>query len=188
MRRTLPILLTILLSLFSCGDTQNEYTVGACYLALDNGQHNNAVLASAMNANSPGIFCLIKKEVQAGATYFSFTNNAGQSDRSIMNAIDQRRTIILGYNNGVIVGYGTLDYPAVFYAYDNECPNCFDPNVLPMRSKPLTMSNNGIATCKVCQRQYNMNSGGIVVAGDSGNKMTRYHASTTGPFGVLAIN
>ena len=141
-----------------------------------------------MNVNSPGIFCLIKSEVQAGATYFAFTNNAGQSSRSIINAIDQRRTNIIGYNNGVIVGFGTLDYPAVFYAYDKECPNCFDPNALPVRSKPLTMSSNGLATCNVCHRQYNMNSDGIVVAGDSGKKMTRYRASTTGPFGILAVN
>ena len=88
----------------------------------------------------------------------------------------------------MIVGFGNLDYPAKFYAYDKECPNCFDPNVLPVRSKPLTMSSNGLATCNVCHRQYNMNSDGIVVAGDSGKKMTRYRASTTGPFGILAVN
>jgi hypothetical protein len=141
-----------------------------------------------MNINAPGIFCLIKSEAQSGATYFSFTNNTGQSSQSILNAIDQRRTNIIGYNNGVIVGYGNLDYPAVFYAFDKECPNCFDPKALPVRSKPLSMSSNGIATCKVCQRQYNMNSGGNVVAGDNGHKMTRYRASTTGPYGILAVN
>ncbi len=189
MKRLLCLLLSPLLLLLSCGDAENEYTIGACYLAFDNSQHNDAILASAMNVNSPGIFCLIKSEVQAGgATYFAFTNNAGQSSRSIINGIDQRRTNIIGYNNGVIVGFGTLDSPTVFYAYDKECPNCFDPNALPVRSKPLTMSSNGLATCKVCHRQYNMNSDGIVVAGDSGKKMTRYRASTTGPFGILAVN
>ena len=88
MKRLLCLLLSPLLLLLSCGDAENEYTIGACYLAIDNSQHNDAILASAMNVNSPGIFCLIKSEVQAGgATYFAFTNNAGQSSRSINESI-----------------------------------------------------------------------------------------------------
>ena len=33
-----------------------------------------------------------------------------------------------------------------------------------------------------------MNNGGNIVKGDGGNKLTRYRASTTGPYGVLSVN
>ena len=188
MRTSHLLLLATLMLFFSCGDTQNEYTIGACFLAFDNSVHQDPTLASAMNVNSPGIFCLVKTEMKSGATYFSFSNNAGQNSSSISNAIDQKRTLKIGHNNGLIVGFGNLDNPAIFYAYDNECPNCFNPNALPVKSKPLKMNSSGIASCSVCNRQYNMNSGGNVVAGDGGNKLTRYRASTTGPFGNLVVN
>ena len=104
------------------------------------------------------------------------------------NGIDARRTLILGYNNGIIVGYGSLNVPPIFYAYDRECPNCFDPNALPVKSKPLSVSTNGLATCKVCKRQYDLNNDGFVSSGDNGKRLTRYRANTTGPFGVLSVN
>ena len=188
MKRLLCLLLLPLLLLLSCGDAENEYTIGACYLAFDNSQHNDATLASAMNVNSPGIFCLIKSEVQAGATYFAFTNNAGQSSRSIINGIDQRRTNIIGYNNGVIVGYSALNTPATFYAFDLECPNCFDPQVYPLRSKPLSLTTNGLAVCAICHRQYNLNHDGFIATGEQGKRLTRYQATTTGPFGMLSVH
>ena len=75
-----------------------------------------------------------------------------------------------------------------FYAYDLECPNCFDPNYIPVRSKPLSISVNGLATCNLCKRQYDMNNGGIVSKGEGGKKMTRYRAATTGPLGVMSVN
>ena len=182
-------LFTALVILFTgCGDASNEYTVGTCYLVIDNGVHQDATLGSAMNPNAPGIYCTIKKSVRNGATYFDFSNNAGANSSAIFNAIDNRRTLIVGMNNGIIVGYGTLNNPATFYAYDLECPNCFDPNAIPVKSKPLSVSTSGIATCNVCKRQYDLNNNGFVSSGEQGDKLTRYHASTTGPFGVLAVN
>ncbi len=176
------------LSLSSCGDMQNEYTVRTAYFIFDNSVHQNTVLSTAMNINAPGTFCKIKPYMVSSARAYIFENNYGQSEPSVENAIDQRRTVILGYNNSLIVGFGNLDLPAVFYAYDGECPNCFDPQKLPVHSYPLTMTSAGLAVCGSCQREYNMNSGGNIVKGDGGNKMTRYHASCTGPLGTLAVN
>ena len=104
------------------------------------------------------------------------------------NALDSRRTLILGYNNGIIVGFGTLNNPATFYAFDRECPNCFDSQAIPIRSHPLSVGTNGMATCPTCKRQYNLNNDGFVAAGDNGKRLTRYMARTTGPFGVLSVN
>lgn len=175
------------LILWACGDSQNEYTVGTAFFVFDNSTHQNFVLSSAMNANSPGVFCKVQRTVKAGAPYFEFENNQGQAESSVVNAVDQQLTCILGYNNSLIVGYGNLDMPPVFYAYDGECPNCFDPRAIPMRSRPLTMTSAGLAVCATCHREYNMNSGGNIVKGDGGNKLTRYHATCTGPLGRLAV-
>jgi hypothetical protein len=86
------------------------------------------------------------------------------------------------------VGYGALSQPAVLYAFDRECPNCFDPAAIPLRSKPLSMSSSGIATCNVCKRQYDLNNNGFISAGEEGKRLTRYRATTTGPYGVLSVN
>ena len=189
MKRFLNILLTLTVVLLTgCGDSSNEYTIGTCYVVIDNGIHQDATLAGAMNPNAPGIFCIVKRNTRGGVTYFDFTNNAGVSSSKPFNAIDTRRTLIMGQNNGIIVGYGTLNTPPIFYAYDLECPNCFDPNAIPVKSKPLSISTNGIATCSVCHRQYDLNNNGFISSGEGGNKLTRYHANTTGPFGVLAVN
>ncbi|MBR4388168.1 MAG: hypothetical protein IKT00_03200 [Prevotella sp.] len=176
------------LTFSSCGDVQNEYTVRTAYFVFDNSVHQNIVLSSAMNINAPGTFCKVKPTMVSGARAYVFENNYGQTETSVENAIDQRRTVILGYNNSLIVGFGNLDMPAVFYAYDGECPNCFDPQKLPVHSYPLTMTGAGLAVCSTCQREYNMNSGGNIVKGDGGDKMIRYRASCTGPLGTLAVN
>ena len=184
----LTVLLAVL-SLLSCGDAQNEYTVRTAYFVFDNSVHQNFVLSSAMNINAPGTFCKVKLLVGAGGvTSFEFENNYGQKESSIANALDLQRTIRLGYNNALIVGFGNLDTPAIFYAYDGECPNCFDTQSAYVHSFPLSMTGAGLAVCATCHREYNMNSGGIIVKGDGGNKMTRYHSSCTGPLGALAVN
>lgn len=172
--------------LFSCGDSQYEYSSRHSYLVLDNSAHQDPTLASAMTPYS-GVFVAITLKNKGGAQYYQFTSNQGQSSESIFNAIDQRRTVLLGMNQGLIVGYSTWS-DLTFYAYDRECPNCFNPDVVPIRSKALQMSSTGIATCQSCHRKYDLNSGGIVVDGDKGDKLVRYRAGTTGAYGVLNVN
>ncbi len=188
MRIVLLMMLTVVMMLTACGDSEHEYTIGKCYFVFDNGIHQDVTLASAMNPAIPGIFCTVTQATRKGATYFDFTNNAGVSSSQLPNAIDTRRTLILGYNNGIIVGYGTLNQPPIFYAYDRECPNCFDPAAIPIKSRPLSVSSNGLATCQVCHRQYDLNNDGFISSGENGKKLTRYRANTTGPFGVLSVN
>jgi hypothetical protein len=169
----------------SCGDTESEYSQAQCSLTFDNSVHNDAVLASAMTPYS-GTYVTITTKTTGGARYFVFESNQGTTSNVIFNELDKRRTIILGYNGAIIVGYGS-SVDDVFYAYDRECPNCFSPDSLPLRSRPLTVDEQGFAHCSNCNRSYNLNNGGIVSDGDGGNKMTRYRASTTGPYGVLNV-
>ena len=178
--------LLLIFFLLSCDGTQYEFSSRHSYLVLDNSAHQDPTLASAMTPYS-GVFVAITLKNKGGAQYYQFTSNQGQSSESIFNAIDQRRTVLLGMNQGLIVGYSTWS-DLTFYAYDRECPNCFNPDVVPIRSKALQMSSSGIATCQSCHRKYDLNSGGIIVDGDKGDKLVRYRAGTTGAYGVLNVN
>jgi hypothetical protein len=138
-----------------------------------------------MNAMSTGIFCRIS--ISTGS-YIDFENNQGQKSRIAMNAVEKQRLYELGiYNSsGIIVGFGTLDNPPVFYGYDAQCPNCYEESNMPRYQ--LSMTSDGRATCKNCGRAYDMNNGGIVTSGGGGKKPIRYRASTTGPTGMLTVN
>ena len=181
--------LAVALLMTGCGEAENEFTLGVCYFAFDNALYQDATLASAMNVNAPGLFCIITKELRSGATCFDFTNSAGVSSSTPMiTSVENRRTLVLGYNNGIIVGYGSMSVPAVFYAFDRQCPNCFHPNTIPIKNYPLSFKSNGIVECKVCHRQYDLNNDGFVASGDDGQRLTRYRASCMGPFGMLLVN
>lgn len=181
------LLSCLLCFLLGCTNISDEYCRRPCYVLIDNQLHNDATLASAMNPMAPGTFCTIQEKTQGGATYFNCHNNQGQESDIKWTAVYDRMTIIVGLNNGIIVGFGNLDSPAVFYAYDRECPNCFDPDGIPVRSRPLTTNEKGHATCGVCHRTYDLNNRGFIASGEPGKPLTRFPASTTGPYGVLSV-
>lgn len=191
MRKIIFTISTFILSLLtmmfsSCGEAEFEYSSAPCYLIIDNSLHQDATLASALTQYS-GTYVTITIITKSGARYFSFTNNVGKHTESIFNAYDERRSLILGYYGGLIVGYGN-SIDGILYAFDRECPNCFDPNMLPLKSRPLSVSENGIATCSYCKRQYNLNIGGFICKGDKGKKMTKYNCPPTKPYGILSVN
>ena len=176
--------------LVPCAQAENRYSNHHCNLTIDNSQHLDATLASAMDPNASGTFCLIGYTIHGGATHFTFANNRGNHSESIFNAIDDRLKSQehLGLNGRIIVGYGNMDNPPTFYAYDGECPNCFDPNALPLRSYPLSLDGQGIgiATCAKCHRQYRLNQEGIV-ANNTGKPLGQYRATSTGAHGRLQV-
>lgn len=187
-----PLLWLIALLLFaSCGDNiEFEYSDHHCYLTIDNSTHLDGTLASSMNQMSPGVFTIIKPVYRNGANFFSFTNNQGLSSEKRFTAIDLRLESYrhVGMQQGLIVGYGNLDQPARFYAFDLQCPNCFDFNALPLKPYELTMNGAGVASCGKCGRNYNMNTGGNILSGGEGKPLTRYRAISRGPYGVLNVN
>jgi hypothetical protein len=184
--RWLPVLL-LALALAACGDTENEYSSTVCNFVYDNSRHNNAIAASAMTPNS-GVFVIATIKTSNGVNYFVFQDNQGHPASPVQfDGIDSKLTYQVGMNGGLIIGYGS-SIDGVFYAFDRECPNCFSPNALPLRSHPLTIDELGFAHCSNCGRTYNMNNGGIVSDGDAGTKLTRYRAVTTGPLGVMSVH
>lgn len=183
----LSILFCFSAVLCGCGNALDEFSHRPCRVVIDNSLHNDATLASAMNSQSKGVFCVIRETIQGGAHQYSFSTNYGQETSVLLNAIEIKQTRIIGMNNGVIVGFGNLDEPAIFYAYDRECPNCFNPYAIPIKSKPLNIDEKGWATCRACNRIYDLNNRGFIIDGDKGQPLIRYRASTTGPFGVLSV-
>lgn len=176
-----------LLALFvlgGCGESEFEYSSHRVRLVYDNSLHLDATLSVSMNAMAPGTFC----RVSVSGNYFTFTNSHGQSSRQPMTSVEQQRLPILGVNNesGVIVGFGLLSDPPVFYAYDAQCPNCYENDSRPRYL--LTMTSDGKAKCSRCGRTYDMNNSGIIIDGGPGEKLYRYHATTTGPNGILSVN
>ena len=183
----LATLLVAAASLFvSCNGSEFEYSSTPCYLFIDNSVHRDPVLASALTRYS-GTYVKISVTTKSGARYFSFFDNHGNHSESRFNAYDERRSLQIGKNGAVVVGYGN-SVDGVLYAYDLECPNCFDVNALPLKSRPLEIAEDGVATCHYCHRRYSMDNGGYIMEGDRGNKMTRYRSSASDPYGVLTVN
>jgi lipoprotein len=178
--------------LSSCGQVENEFSNRRAYFVFDNQVHNNFVLASAMTPHS-NVFVSVSMQTrytgQNSYAELMFVANGGTTQQaSKITAADQSRGMVLGMNNGLIVGYGLLSDRPILYAYDLQCPNCFSATAVPRRSFALTVQANGFATCANCHRKYNLSTGGNVAEGAQGNKLVRYRASTTGPYGVLAVN
>ena len=191
------IFLYFLLSslIFSSCEADNEYSTWACQFGYDNSVHVDATLASCMDVNVPGMFCLITESVQGGVKYLNFKSNYNTTSSQVESEAEKRAKYILGLNNGIIVGYqnAVLDDlgRAVFVAYDVQCPNCvretgnkLSPNF------GVTMSDNGIATCGKCGRKYNMNFGGILQNGQQSDDkgLEKYDAHTSGPYGYISVS
>lgn len=172
----------------SCSKDSFDFSSLHAFFVFDTTKHAETTpLQSAMNSLSPGVFCRVSENADKGKTFFYLENNQGLSTRTPANADDMRLTRAIGIYNktGVIVGYGNLSSPAVFYCYDSQCPNCYAETN--MANYKLTMNSNGIATCPNCKRQYDMNNNGLC-SNAEGKKLIKYRATTTGPTGILSIN
>lgn len=165
--------------LASCGEEQPEFSNFHHNLTYDNQTHLDATIASAMDPVSTGTWCHLSTTMQGGAHYFVFANNQGLTSSVIFNAIDMRQQSYnhMGMNNGLIIGSSI--YGDGFFAFDAQCPDCFDYNAIPVRNYPLDIAQDGMATCGNCRRSFNLNKWP--------NGLTRYRATTTGAYGVLHV-
>ncbi len=179
--------LSLLCCLMLGGCTQEgEYSTWPCRFEYDNAIHQDPTLATALNVASKGVFCKISES----GTYYVFQNNQNMESRQPKTAQETQRNYVLGVNNGIIVGFQTLnDYPyGGFAAYDAQCPNCVRETNNYLNPKfPLSMSSSGIATCSKCGRKYDLNNSGLIQNGKEGDVgLEKYLATTTGPLGYLS--
>lgn len=180
-----------LLALLSACTADNTFSNYPCRFVFNINTHAiSPALKSAVSTT--GIYCKVSTLIKGGVSYYHFQTNEGLSDDVIYTAEDQRVTIILGTNNGLWFGFSNQDYDVngqpAFYGYDAECPNCFDPDAIPVKSRPLSVSTTGIASCAVCRREYNMNTGGNIIKGDSGSPLRRFRHSSYSTTGIVSVN
>ncbi|MCF0243832.1 MAG: hypothetical protein HUK06_03575 [Bacteroidaceae bacterium] len=190
LKRTHGLLIVLAMCcLLSCNSDSQYNNSQRCYLVIDNSIHLDPTLMSCMNSMSPGVFCRISLGLKNGAQTYFIESNHNTKSSFTLNEVDIKRSKILGVYNetGLIVGFGNLDNPPVFYAYDAICPNCYEQSQVGSY-QPLKMDSNGQATCNICKRSYNLNTGGNIITGDAGRQLYRYRASTTGPQGTLSVS
>lgn len=177
--------------LLAC-NADNEYSSQPCYFAYQNSNYLDETLATAMNPQSRGVFCQISESRSSGVTYLNFKNNQGLTSQKKETALEQQTAYVIGLNNGIIVGFQTLnDTPnGGFAAYDLQCPNCVRRHSSYTNPKyRLTMLTSGIATCSSCGKHYDMNNRGVIQDGEADDvNLTQYVATTTGPFGYLLVH
>lgn len=133
---------------------------------------------------NPGQFCKITFE-KNGRYVFASPN--GESYVYTPTALDQygKPEFVAGF----IVGTsGIPDLTGNFYsvAFDLVCPNCYRDNAIPRKCN-FDSKNHTIVKCSLCSRSYNLDNGGIVVAGKSGRPLYRYRMSYAPATGVLFI-
>ena len=189
MKKLLWLLLATVM-LTGC-EADQEYSTWPCRFAYDNSVYLDATLASAMTAESRGVFCKISEMSQNGGIYLVFQNNQGQTTSKLETAMEQQANYIIGLNNGIIVGFQTFNNSpnGGFAAYDAQCPNCVRRENNTLNPKyAVSMNTSGVATCSKCGRKYDLNNGGIVQNGEEGDSgLQKYLASTTGPFGYISV-
>ena len=187
------IFLYLLLSpfIFSSCKADSEYTTWPCRFAYDNSLHLDPTLASAMNIDSRGVFCKIWESSMGGLVLHVQSNQGGAATHQPVTEIERQTNYILGLNNGIIVGFQTMNTQPYggFVAYDAQCPNCVRRENNTINPKyPVSMSTSGIASCGVCGKKYDLNNGGIIQNGEEGDVgLQKYLATTTGPNGFLSV-
>lgn len=184
------VIFTFMMCLAAC-TAENEYSTWPCRFAYDNSIGQDATLATSMDPNSRGVFCMVTETVQGGVKYLNFQNNQGLTSQKRETFQEQQADFVLGLGNGIIVGYQTFvteGFGLGFVAYDVQCPNCVrrENNTLSPNYR-VQMTSSGMATCSRCGLKYDLNNGGIVQNGQQGDTgLEKYAASTTGPYGYVS--
>ena len=193
MRKGLLVFLSsCLLVLLSACDAEQEFSSWPCRFSYDNSVYLDDVLASAMSGSSRGVFCQISEEARGGARYLNFTSSSGVQSQKRETTMEQQANYVLGLNNGIIVGFQTLNTDGAyggFVGYDVQCPNCVrNTGNYTNPTYYVRMASTGIATCSRCGLKYDLNNGGQVLNGQASDKgLEKYVATTTGPFGFISV-
>lgn len=177
-RYAMPLLL--LAGMSGCADDTDGFYSGYRAFFRYNYVLTTQPLLSAVG--NPGMFCTI---TFPGGNY-RFVSSDGKT------TFDYRPTALDQYGKpecvaGFIVGTPNIpDFNGQFTlaAYDLVCPECFISTSI---QRSLGVAQNGWAACSRCGRSYDLNNGGIVVQGETGRKLLRYHVAYSPAQGVLVI-
>ena len=175
---TLPILLAACTT-----DIVGEYSSHQAYYVMDfqYAQYKASYLSDALS--SVNSFCMISVSSNSSGSPYKLTATmyGATTQEEVVSEImltGPRRK--LGLNNGLIVGRSSFQNGEL-YVFDRQCPNCFNAyHYADNYAVNFKDANN--VECANCHRTYGLLNGGVVVAGDSGEKLFRYRASYNGTY------
>jgi hypothetical protein len=179
-------LLTFPILLAACTtDIVGEYSSHQAYYVIDfQYGHTPSYLSVALN--SVNSFCMISVSTQNldGSTttpykLYSMMYGTTTQEEVVTEKGLTCRTRQLGLNNGLIVGRSSFQNGEL-YVFDRQCPNCF--NAYHYTNYAVNFKDANNVECANCHRTYGLLNGGVVVAGDSGEKLFRYRASYNGTY------
>lgn len=178
--RTLLLAAVAALGLASCDDAaEAEYSSEAASFIC----RNVSTIAALNNAlNGYGEFCLIYADTQHYffASPSTATQQVNKTQTSLYNSYICLAGFIVGRAGVPDLGSGS-SYS--LYCFDAVCPNCYRDNDI---YKRLAFTDEGsTVTCGTCHRTYDLNNRGIVLSGDKGRKLLRYHLSYAGNVMVI---
>lgn len=164
------------LDAFIGGQTVEEYSSHQAYYTMDFSLgHESSYLYEAVS--STNVFTAISV---AGATTYTLVSEkygAETNNETVSESILTQRTRQLGLKNGLLVGRSSFQ-DGQLYVFDRQCPNCWNANTY--GNYPVKFSDAHNVVCNACHRTYGLLNGGVVVAGDGGEKLFRYRASYNG--------
>ena len=180
------LILILCLCLTSCSNDDFEYSSPyACRFQFDNKLHQDALMASALTPYS-NIFIKISQRKENGITILTLSTSDGKTGEvRLTTDMENSCDYELGANNGIIVGYSTIDNSYV--AFDAQCRECYANAgaYTPNRMLTWTSSTTDVK-CSHCGRTYDLNLKGINKEG-TGKQLWLYHATCTDPYGRLVV-
>lgn len=177
--RILVLLAVIILSA-SCSedDIQKMYSRRRAYFYYNKVE---TTLPLKYALNSPGEYCAIY--LQPKRIHF-YSLNKTHEEPVTDNSMYLKYICIAGFivGRGNMPETGAIDLPTL--CYDLACPNCYDESSI---SKRLILKEGGKAECDRCHRIYDLNNIGMIIQGEKGKKLERYHVNYDAPYTTLIV-
>lgn len=182
------IFMLALCALFtSCGNDFEYSSPYACYFRFDNKLHQNGLMAAALTPYS-NVFARVSTKKSGGINYVTISTSDSKpaEDVAITTEVENYSNFELGANNGIIVGYNTINN--CYVAFDAQCRNCYEDAGAYTPNRTLSWTTNtSEVKCATCGRTYNLNMDGIVTSSEGGLQLWKYHISCTGQYGLLTV-
>ena len=172
MRKTLQKIMLALLPIAAfttCQKADYTYCTLPAKFVMENAYQAPALYIAC---NSMGEFCTITSD----GKQFIFKGSK-ETSRINKTALMDYAGFYLGLS-GLIVGLPNIPEigktESQVICFDLACSNCYeDYNI----TKPLTLHEDGTATCASCKRTYDLNSTGFISSGEAGRALYRYRVS-----------
>lgn len=154
------------LLLTACSDTEDYYASEKAFLRF------TPVTAAAplyRALNNPGMFCSVT--VSNSMYYFKGADGTSASYPTTALEVYGQVECVAGF----VIGTPSVPDLSGSYtpmAFDLVCPSCYEDTYI-VRS--LSFSDNEELSCARCGRVYDLTNSGIVIEGEEGTKLYRYH-------------